>query len=179
MRGEVHAYVLIDANIARSASEPAKHPRSIASRRVAEVLQDLNCPTAVGFTPALDKEWRKHATSLMTRWLVAMENLHRINRKNDKAVASFRRAIKQLADPNIRLAIEKDMHLTEAAINNGWSVLSLDDKQRRHLRDLALHHYAPVGSVAWVNPVTDQDWELWVATSCSMAYDHRCLPADL
>lgn len=130
-------------------------------------MEEKSCMTGVMMTPALQAEWRKHASRLMTAWLVVMEQRGRVRRSADRRVADLRAAILDLPDPGIRAELEKDLHLSEVAIMHGVPVMSLDDKQRRFLRDLA-ETYAASGRIQWVNPHRDDValWTDWLLSGC-------------
>lgn len=167
-------HVLVDANIAKSAAEPSSHPVALTCREVARTLERKDCPIGIAMTPLLQAEWRKHASRLMTRWLVTMETRGRVTRKPDKRVRSVRIDISQVPDAGIRAAMEKDLHLTEAAIANGWPVLSTDHKQKRYLHALHESGNKDVGRIHWANPLRDGHCNEWLMSGCSGVYDYRC-----
>lgn len=174
MKPAFSSYVLVDANIAKSASDPAVHPVAQTCREVARILGGKGCPIGMGMTPALAAEWRKHATRIMTRWLVMMETRGRVMHKPDKPVASLRRDVRKVADAGIKAALLKDIHITEAAIVNAWQVLSLDKRQRRHLNQLHQAGNLEVGRIHWVNPLQDEEWKDWIFSGCSVVYNLQC-----
>ena len=156
------AHILVDANIARAATDPARHPTSDACMRFARVLERRDCKTGVAITPALQEEWGRHASPTMKRWLARMESSRRL-RREDKRVSDLRKAIELMEDAGTRAALTKDAHLSEAAIMHGIPVASLDDKQKNFLRRLSAD-YATIGRIQWMNPTTDgtSEWEPWL-----------------
>jgi hypothetical protein len=158
-------HIVVDASVARSASDPARHPVTAACLKLARQLERKGCQTGAVMTPALQAEWKRHASRMMTSWLVSMEQRGRVRRERDRVVRDLRNATKGIGDPGIRNAIEKDLHLSEAAIIHGVPVASLDDRQRTFLRGLA-SAYAAAGRIQWVNPVSDAGWEPWLEGGC-------------
>ncbi len=138
------AHVLVDANVARSATEPAKHSTSRACLLAATTLAHKDCVTGAAITPALQTEWQRHASPMMVRWLANMEARGRLRREKDRAVADLRSAVAEEADEGVRAALEKDLHLSEAAVWHTLPVLSQDAKQRGFLLRLA-ERYATIG----------------------------------
>lgn len=167
-------HILVDANIARSATDPADNPTAEACREVARTLEHRECPVGIAMTPALLAEWRKHASRIMTRWLVVMESRGRISHKQDKRVGSIRRDVTRVSDVGIRVALEKDLHITEAAITNSWPVISRDARQKRYLKSLHDIGNTDVGRIHWADPITDVTWREWLMSGCSQVYDFRC-----
>jgi hypothetical protein len=160
-------HILVDANIAKSAKDPARHPTSSACLRLARLLESRKCATGAAFTPALRAEWRRHASPTMTSWLAGMETRGRVRREKDAPVRDLRGAVAKVDDSNVRAALEKDLHLSEAAILRGLPVASQDDQQRKFLARLA-GEYGLAGQVQWLNPVTEapEEWEKWIMEGC-------------
>jgi hypothetical protein len=178
MTSTVTAHAIVDASVARSASDPARVPVTEACLLVARLLESRECLTGAVMTPALQSEWKKHASRLMSAWLVSMEQRGRVRREKDRRVADLRAAIESVPDGGVRAALAKDLHLSEAAIMHRVPVLSLDDKQRRFLRDLG-QTYAPAARLQWVNPVSDDSeaWSAWLRAGCADAEVFRASAA--
>lgn len=174
MKPQFKNHILVDANIAKSATEPATNSTAAACRNVARVLEKRDCPVGIAMTPVLLAEWRRHASKIMTRWLVVMETRGRVNHKPDKRVGSVRRDVAKVRDEGIKEALEKDMHLTEAAITYSWPVISRDHRQKRYLKLLHEGGNGDVGRIHWANPILDADWERWLMAGCDQVYDFRC-----
>lgn len=118
-------------------------------------------------TPALSEEWARHASPLMRRWLASMVSRRRVRFERDRRVADFRRAaIVAAVDSAEYEAIEKDAHITEAAILLTVGVLSLDDKQLGLLARLSLT-YPLVAGVQWFHPERAHvECREWLASGC-------------
>ena len=167
-------HILVDANIARSAADPPRHPTTAACLMLARLLESTTCKTGAAMTPALQAEWKTHASRTMVAWLASMESRGRIRRESDRRVSDLRDAIKSIQDSGIRAAMEKDAHLSEAAILNGLPVASQDDRQRSFLARLAAD-YPLAGRVQWINPVTDgETWKWWLLGGCVERDVHQC-----
>jgi hypothetical protein len=166
------SHVLVDANVARSARDPARHPTSSACWKLAKLMSSRDCLTGALMTPALRAEWRKHASPTMVGWLASMESRNRIRAEHDRPVRDLRRAVAEVEE-GVRAAIEKDLHLSEAAVLHGVPVASQDDQQRRFLRELS-SSYSLAGKVQWFNPVSDTDWENWILSGCSDRVSFQC-----
>ncbi|WP_253833433.1 hypothetical protein [Actinokineospora globicatena] len=96
-----------------------------------------------------------------------MESRRRVGHFKDRKVADFRRVLKRVEDPHIRAAIEKDAHLTEAALLLNIAVISLDNKQRVYLCALA-ERYKKLGGLQWINPTeVGEDCLVWLSGCCS------------
>lgn len=168
-------YLVIDANVARSCTDPARHETSEACLRLTRVLQDRNCRVGVALTPALRDEWTKHASPMFTRWWASMESRQRIRLEDDKRVGDYRTYLAGIDDEGIRVAMEKDAHLVEVSLLQHYPIASQDDTQRRYVAALA-DTYPLAGKVQWFNPVTSEGWEAWVSEGCEDENVYRCLP---
>ena len=166
-------HILVDANIARSARDPARHPTSAACWTLARLLYSKDCATGAVMTPTLRDEWRKHASPTMVGWLASMESRKRVRKEKDLPVRDLRAAVAEIEDPGVRGAVEKDLHLSEAALMHGVPVASQDDRQRSFLTSLGAS-YPLASSIQWFNPVTDADWEVWVRGGCPDRTSYRC-----
>jgi hypothetical protein len=147
-------HLLIDACVASGLSDPAD-ASLIQALKVVGALQRGSVGLAM--TPELRREWMKHASRYMVNFLARMESRRRVSNFSDKRVADFRKAIEtHVKQDSARNAIWKDAHLTEAALFYSMAILSLDEKQRKHLRVLA-DHYPPLRSIQWFNPSHPSD----------------------
>jgi hypothetical protein len=160
-------HVIVDISVAKSVGDPARNPTAIACLRFVRELERKDGQTGTLMTPAVQAEWKKHASALMTSWLVSMDGRGRVRREDDRPVRDLRSAVSAVAEDGIRAALEKDIHMSEAAILHGVPVASRDNKQRRYLRELA-SEYPQAGRIQWVNPEEDDpdDWSTWVRSGC-------------
>ncbi|PKQ31605.1 MAG: hypothetical protein CVT62_07085 [Actinobacteria bacterium HGW-Actinobacteria-2] len=160
----VRNHVIVDANVAKSAA-PGRTGVAKSCYHVAMTLIDGSCQSGVFMTPALREEWRTHASPSMVGWLATMVTRRRVRSESDRRIADFRRLVSNIVDEGIQSAVEKDAHLTEAAIYYHVPVVSQDARQRRYLCDM-VGEYPLLGALQWTNPCTDQDWEQWIREGC-------------
>src|SRR4051794_2026379 len=123
-------HLIVDANVAKSAADPARHESSRGCLRLARLLLHKECKTGAAMTPALSDEWRRHASPYMVSWLASMESRGRIRREADQRLRDLRAAVAKVKDEGVRDALLKDIHVSEAAIWHGLPVASQDNKQR-------------------------------------------------
>jgi hypothetical protein len=164
------SHVIVDASVATYVGDPPRHPGSAACLSLVRLLAGKGCATGAVMTPALQAEWRAHAPALMVSWLASMESRGRIRREQDKNVSDLRAAVANVADDGIRAAMEKDLHLSEAAILHRVPVASHDNRQRRYLAALVAT-YGTAGRIQWFSPISDDpdQWFPWIETGCSDA----------
>lgn len=167
-------HILVDASIAKSAADPARHEVSLACLEFSRVLEDRSCKTGVAMTPQLEDEWRRHASRYMTSWLVSMETRKRVRHIRDRRVRDFRMVVAGIEDDGIRAAILKDSHLSEAALSYAIPVASRDDRQRRYLSCLVAD-YPLAGAIQWLNPEKPQgSWRHWIVEGCVERGEFSC-----
>lgn len=170
-------YLIIDANVARSCTEPARHETSQACLQLTQVLQRKECKVGIVITPALHDEWRKHASRVFLSWWANMESRRRVRQEDDKRLNDYREYLSSIQDHGIREAMEKDAHLVELALLKGYPVASQDDKQRRYIADISAN-YQLARTVQWFNPVSSQGWDTWLLENCQDLHIFRCVSAN-
>lgn len=161
--------IIVDANIAKSCTDPARHVTSEGCLLLTQMLADRRSDLRVVLTPKLEEEWGRHATRTFMSWWASMESRGRIDHEKDVRVADYRGAIEAVGDAGVRDLLLKDAHLVELALLQHYPVASQDDKQARHVAALAAD-YALVGNVEWFNPVTAIGWIEWLNSGCD---DHQ------
>jgi hypothetical protein len=167
--------IIIDANIAKSCADPARHETSEACLRLTQVLAERGSEVFVALTPKLEEEWIKHGTRTFMSWWALMESRRRVRTESDKRIADYHRAIDEIDDDGIRDLLEKDAHLVELAMHKHHAVASQDDKQIRHVRTVS-SSYPLLKTVQWFNPVTSAGWEDWVRGGCDDRVSYACTP---
>lgn len=161
---------MIDASVARAASETQK-PTSSACRNVLRAILEI-CHCVV-LTEDIKKEWQRHASGYSVRWLAAMKA-----RKKMRVVNAYDNTLREILDQQEALvddgtailsideirAIRKDVLLVEASLDDSADriVLSLDDRMQRLLS--AVSRICPVlASIHWTNPTCQaQDTLEWL-----------------
>jgi hypothetical protein len=166
MTTTTESHVLVDACVAKAVG--VKHD-TMPARDIRKVLEEFReGPTGLLMTPLLRNEWERHASPIMKRWLARMVSRRRVRAVRDRRVNDFRTAARNsAADPTELEALEKDAHITEAAILLKAGVLSLDDRQLRLLTRVT-QIYPLVGQVQWFHPVRNCEvCAHWVAAGCT------------
>lgn len=167
--------ILIDANVARSCTDPARHPTSEGCLLLTQMLARRQCNLDVALTPSLEDEWDRHGTRTFKSWWAAMESRRKIHREGDARVADYRDVIASLPDEGVRNLLLKDAHLVEIALLRRYPVASQDDNQARHLVAISAL-YALIGSVEWFNPVSSEGWIEWLQSDCADARAFALVP---
>lgn len=161
--------IIVDANIAKSCTDPARHATSEGCLLLTQMLADRRSELQVVLTPTLEEEWERHATRTFMSWWASMESRRRIRHEHDVRVADYRSAIATVGDAGVQELLLKDAHLVELALLQHYPVASQDDKQARHVTALA-EDYPLLGNVEWFNPVTADGWIAWLESGCE---DHQ------
>ena len=66
-------------------------------------------------------------------------------------------------EDGVKVAVLKDAHLVQAAIQTDQRISSLDDKARNHFANLVAA-IQPLGSILWVNPTHEVEGAIsWLA----------------
>jgi len=159
------SHVLLDACVARAVG---KNETSSPAREIRVILDDLrDGQVGLLMTPLLRTEWERHASPIMKKWLARMVTRKKVKFARDRRVSDFRAAAEQGAVDQAEVeALEKDAHITEAAILSRSGVISLDDRQLRLLARLVAG-YPLVGEIQWFHPVRDREnCRSWISTSC-------------
>lgn len=117
--------LVVDASLAASAGRTIV-PTSYRSREfLAEVLKISH---RIVMTGELAAEWRRHETLFAARWRAEMRSRGKIvdieGIQNDEVRKQVR----------LSQAVEKDLHLVEAALATDRIVVSLDDRAQGDLR---------------------------------------------
>ncbi|HKV39172.1 MAG TPA: hypothetical protein VJX67_08160 [Blastocatellia bacterium] len=132
--------LVVDASVA-SAAGRTQHPTSFRSREfLGEVLKISHCAV---MTATLAGEWDKHQSLYAARWRADMRSRNKIVDLIALQNDDVRRQVQ------ISKAIEKDLHLIEAALATDKIVISLDDRAQAGLCVDATKE------VVWVNAVAE------------------------
>lgn len=132
--------LVIDASVASAAGQ-TMHPRSFRSREfLSEVLKISH--RAV-MTPTLTQEWDRHQSLFALRWRAEMRTQDKII---DLAGVEDEQLRRQVV---ISAAVEKDLHLIEAALATDKTIVSLDDRAAAQL------FVEATKEIVWVNAVSE------------------------
>lgn len=157
--------LIVDANVAKSCTDPARHETSLGCLLLTQKLADRRCALLVVLTPQLEDEWERHGTRTFKSWWASMESRRKISHEFDVRVADYRAAIAAINDAGVRDLLIKDVHLVELALLQHYPVASQDESQARHVAAVSLD-YPLVGQVEWFNPVTSEGWVEWLESGC-------------
>ena|SRR5437879_3502323 len=152
MPRKASAELVVDASVARAAGE-TEHPVSRACR---EFLQEvLKICHRIVMTPEIRREWNTHRSRFAFSWLSSMTARKKVVRVDSEENPQLRQAICSLqVGEKERDAILKDIHLVEAALATGQTIVSLDDTLWGLLRQIAAS-VPSLRPVVWVNPVKE------------------------
>ena len=144
--------VIVDADIARSASE-TEHPISSASRSL--LTQMLERELMVVMCDQLANEWREHRSLYSRKWLGSMTARKKVIRiKPDQIV--MQAIEKNLTDKDERVA-RKDAHLVDAALCSRALVASNDTAARQVFQRAAVQ-FGALRGVVWFVPRLHQEY---------------------
>ena len=140
--------LVIDASVTQSAGE-TDHPVSKACR---EFLNDvLTICHHAAVTPELHAEWKHHRSRFSLGWRSAMAARRKLDRIVPAPNAELRAYIdRRITNPDDRAAIEKDLHLVEAALIADKVIVSRDDKAR------GLFSLPMLQTLTWINPTRER-----------------------
>lgn len=129
------------------------------------------------FTDAVKEEWNRHQSSFAKKWRVEMFGRKKIDQVEMEENLALHSAVEKLSaqdtnndaarnDPacfeNLKEAIEKDLHLVEAALATDHIVASLDDTVRSFLKACS-PSLGMVKTIVWVNPTCmEEEVEHWL-----------------
>lgn len=151
--------VVVDASIARAAGE-SQQSHSKCGREVLTAILEIS--HIAHFTEQLLTEWKDHRSRFSSTWLASMKARKKYIREEVARDEELReRVAASIGTEERRQAIEKDMHLVEAAFATDRIVISYDDRARAALAE-AVTHYNRIRLLAWINPVSDNEICQWL-----------------
>jgi len=139
--------LVVDADIARSASLTPVNSQALAATNALDVLAAANNIEFL-FDDQLTAEWLKHKSNLASTWLTNQE------RRGRKRLCSCDRTPFDTyidsthLDDAAKHARKKDTHLLALSVDNDAPVVSGDKRSRNGFQDLCRHN-PPWSSVAW------------------------------
>jgi hypothetical protein len=132
--------LVVDASVASAAGQ-TMHPTSFRSREfLGEVLKISH---RMVMTVTLAAEWDRHQSLYAARWRAEMRSRKKVVDIADVQNEEVRRQVP------VSSAVQKDLHLIEAALATDQIVISLDDRAQAALRVEATKE------VTWVNAVAE------------------------
>jgi len=131
---------VVDASVA-SAAGKTMHPTSFRSRQfLGEVLKISH---RIVMTVTLATEWDRHQSLYAARWRAEMRTRNKVVDIANVPNEEVRRQV------TFSIAVQKDLHLIEAALATDKVVISLDDRAQA---DLCVD---ATKEVTWVNAVAE------------------------
>jgi hypothetical protein len=162
--------VVVDASVARAAGGAgATHGASSACRDVLLALRDADLRVAM--SPPLHDEWRRHVSRFTRKWLASMYARRRVLKLTPDPFAPLHAACAELPEGRSRRAIEKDLHLVDAAFAADRRVLSNDGALRHDLQGLATR-VTTLRRLLWGDP-TEGGCIAWVRAGTPDEPRHR------
>ncbi|MFT2691041.1 hypothetical protein [Clavibacter zhangzhiyongii] len=160
-------YLVIDANIAKACKDPAESVSATQSYAFLMAVREKHTDLGVVLNDALYEEWEKHGNRTFASWWANMESRSRVRHVGVKQFRDYRRAVQDVEDEGVRNAMIKDWHLIELALEGWHPIASMDEKQRRYVRDLS-STYSLIAAIQWCNPILDPGWGNWVDGGCEV-----------
>jgi len=159
--------IVVDASIARAAGTRAV-TSSITCRQL--LLAITVQRHKVVLTPEIKAEWKRHQSNFSRKWLVDMVSRKLFVQVSPAQHGACRTEASAATSPN-REAMEKDLHLIEAALITDRLVLSLDDKARALFCGLA-SSVGIVRTIDWRNPLKHDCCE-WLKAGAGLQREHQ------
>ena len=163
MRARDSKRLVIDADVARaSGSETATHPRARHCRDFLDTVLLLS--HRVVMTKKISNEWKNHQSRFARRWRVSMDarkKIDRINPPEDENLPN--KVVETTNNENEIAAMEKDLHLLQAALATDQTVVSLDETIRRLFAQASLQ-VGEIKNIIWVNPEQTEEQPIVVHT---------------
>lgn len=153
--------LVVDSDILCSSGNTNEDDRSYISRQILESILII-CHRIV-VTPALREEWKTHCSRYGITWLRQMRNKNKVVVLNDSIfLEDLRNQLPcQTLSAKQNNALEKDMHLLEAALETDRRIISYDESVHNYICKAKLDG---VEKIIWVNPENDEDKCLeWLA----------------
>lgn len=129
----------------------------------------LRAISAVGaivlFSPAVEEEWKTHASRLALRWQAQMMSRKKIKTVRDKTSQLLRKKVRAiLVEKSHVTALMKDIHLFELALEYDCRIVSMEGVAQRIARSI-VDEYPPLGRVQWVNVLATEGAVAWISSA--------------
>lgn len=168
---------VIDADVAKAAS-PSNSP--VPGRCFDFLVALQQCHHKVVFSNRLWGEWLNHHSRYSMAWMREMRGRKLVVRIPDPTDTVLREKINRMAESTAVLdAMNKDVHLLEAALRADEIVTSMDNRARRHFAAVS-EQIDSIRDIAWVNPDADSEYCLaWLKRGApieekrQLGYQHR------
>jgi len=143
--------LVIDTDVARATGgEEAVHPTATRCRDFLDAV--LEYGHRLVMTPEIAEEWVKHQSAPARAWRLRMFARRRVVSVDARIDAPLREKLKTIDYSEKQYeAVEKDLHLIDAARAADETVASCDKKVRQLFSD-ASTRVAELRTIVWVNP---------------------------
>jgi hypothetical protein len=146
--------LVIDASVAH-ASGKSEHPHARSCRLFLEEMMQQKM--LVAETRELCAEWKNHSSNYFRKWRVNMYGRRLQKTLHDVRDEDFRNAIDKLVIPESKLdALQKDVHLFEAAFVSDECIISLDEEMREISREVTVA-INRLKNILWLNPTKSEE----------------------
>lgn len=175
MSKKISRVLVVDASVLQSAGE-TEHPVSRGCREFLKSVKQI-CHRIV-VTSELSGEWKRHRTRFTRRWLREMYGCRKhVPCEPDTDEDLRTRILDAVEGERNKAAVEKDMHLIEAAMGNDNRVVSRDDAVRDILR-VAAGRVRELRPLVWVNPANESESAITWLQEGAEVEDKRTLGAS-
>jgi len=146
--------LVIDASVATSSGERGE--RGVMCKSFLLVMIDETAHRLV-MTREIGAKWDIHSHPFARRWRRSMNAKRRVDRPSFDPDLYLRQKIaRSSASEKSLAAMEKDIHLIEAAKATDNRIVSMDDTARR-LFSSASASIGELGEIIWVNPANEPE----------------------
>ncbi len=162
MRGSRSQALVIDACVARSAGgSAAEDPLSRNSREVLTAVLEI-CHRMV-WSRRIGEEWKRNRSRFSRQWQVQMWARRKVDRiSGDENLQISDRVLAAADRQRDRVAMEKDLHLIEAALASSKIIISHDETAREAF-SLAASKVHELKDITWINPdCGEEDVVAWL-----------------
>lgn len=146
--------LVIDASVATSSGERGE--RGMMCQSFLRVMIDETAHRLV-MTKEIGSEWDIHSHPFARRWRRSMNAKRRVDRPScDPDLRLSQKIARSSTSEKSLAAMEKDIHLIEAAKATDNRIVSMDDTARR-LFSSASASVGELGEIIWVNPANESE----------------------
>ena len=151
MRSRDSKQLVIDTDVAQaSGDEDATDLRAINCRDFLKAVRTQG--HRVVMTREISNEWKRHQSHFALEWRVSMDARRKIDRINSPEDEAFRDKVTNTANDADEIeAMQKDLHLLQAALATDQTVISLDETVRGLFKQ-ASQQVGEIRDIIWVNP---------------------------
>lgn len=143
-------HVVVDTTVARAAGL-TDHPISSACREQLDRIRRI-CHKVL-YSKAIGDEWRKHEGAYFRTWLRSMYSKKKVINSGSASTHIQVSSITELTEKE-REALEKDLHLIEAACQGNGIIVTLD-KRIEEIWEKLPQKVRTARPITWIDPLKD------------------------